>query len=144
MRDVIEAAANASDPNLRNLKEGTIHATMAWFKKHGLISVVRERQSKTDGAIYRRSSDDLRRPAMVSKRNSDFPLMDMALEIVSSSTSPVGRAEVFERLQQRYPDYADRIKIDSVGATLVKLAAPEVRKIRCVERSQQGNLYEKL
>jgi hypothetical protein len=70
--------------------------------------------------------------------------MDMVIEALDSSTSAFGRADIFEKVRQSHPEYGDRVKIDSVGATLVKLASPEIRKIRCVEHSQQGNLYEKL
>jgi hypothetical protein len=143
VRDMIAAARQHRDEAIRTLDDGMFHSTMTWFKKHGLIEVVRERQSKTEGAVYRLASPDLKRPAIVSKRNSEFPLMDMALEAINSLSIPeFGRAEVFQRLQVMFPQYAERIKIDSVGATLVKLGSSG--KIRCATKDHHGNKYEKL
>lgn len=143
VRDMIEAARQHQDEAIRTLDDSTIHSTVSWFKKHRLIEVVRERQSKTEGAVYRLVSPDLKRPAIVSRRNSKFPLLDMALEAINSLSIPAfGRAEVFDRLKEKFPQYAERIKIDSVGATLVKLGASG--KIRCAAKDHHGNTYEKL
>ena len=143
LREVIEAAQRDPDAAVRSLTENTIQSTMGWFKKHKLVEVVRERQSKTEGSVYRLASTDLKRPAIVSKRNSEFPLLDMALEAINSLSIPAfGRAEVFERLKEMFPQYAERIKIDSVGATLVKLGTSG--KILCATKDHHGNKYEKL
>lgn len=143
LRDLVERARYDPDAEIRELDEGTFQATMHWFKKHNLVKVVQERQGKFGGAVYALVSKELKRPAIVSKRNLDFPLMDMAMEAINSLTTPAfGRATVCNRLLEMFPKFAKRIKIDSVGATLVKLA--QGGKIRRISTSHEGNTYQKL
>lgn len=147
VRQMKEAAESSPDTEIRALDEMTLHSTMTWFKKYNLVEVVRERQSKTEGSAYRILAPNLKRPASVSKRNSSFPLIDMVLDAVDAlSPSTFGKQDTFEKTRELHPDFADRIKADSVSATLNKLAGPPYHRIRLVEKGAggHGNTYEKI
>lgn len=147
VRQMKEAAATNPDEQIRALDEMTFHSTMTWLKKHDLVEVVRERQSKTEGSVYRILAPNLKRPASISKRNSSFPLIDMVLDAVDAlSPSTFGKQDTFDKTRELHPEFADRIKADSVSATLNKLAGPPYHRIRLVEKGAGGlgNIYEKI
>lgn len=145
MRDMIKAKEQDPDERIRALSDGTIHATMHWFKKHHLVEVVRERenQSKANVAVYRIVSKDLRRPAIAAKRHLEFPLKEMVLKAAQAlSPSTFEKQSVFEKVSEMFSEHASRIKADSVSATLNKLAVGG--KIRLVSKGSggHGNVYE--
>ncbi len=147
IRNLIETAGRSSDPAIRALDEMTIHSTVSWFKKHGLVSVVSERKSKHEGAVYRIISPNLRRPAIVSKRNSEFPLRDMIVDAIEAiHPDSFEKHQVFAKTQELHPQFAERIKPDSVSATLNKLAHGKMPLLKILKKGggSKSHLYAKI
>lgn len=78
------------------------------------------------------------------KQEEGFPLKKMVVAVVRSfpRNRVFRRADVYDKITEDFPEYTHRLKEDSVGAVLNRMALDKnCRLVTVKERSHRGNRY---
>lgn len=142
--ELMAAAKNSGDAEAASLPSSVWSSTLSYLNKNGVLEVVKK-SFGNNPAIYRLaiSEEELLAPL---KRGGEqpSPLQDAVKWGISHMPLIVfERKDLFDFLVSQQPEFAERYKLDSVGAVLNRLANNE-DEVRIIERKSTGNTYEKI
>lgn len=139
LNDLEAATERSSYKVARTLNKQDWSACLWTFYKQGLLEMVEERRGNLP-AVYRLKSKDLSPPPV--ERESEFPLQDMVWKAIHAIKEPrFGRKEVFAKVVEMNPDYADRVALESVSAVLNRISRFENSPVKTIKSGFGGNIY---
>ena len=144
MPSAIAEAGKQGNAVAADLDKNTWSSTLFWLEQNKFLKLVTPRQGKTPG-VYRVivSPEELLNPTKQPIVRG-YPLQGIVKEGLNLIPSKrFGRKVFAEFVRNRHPEHKERLTDDIVGAVLNRLAANNVGA-RIVERSAQGNIYEKI
>ncbi|MCG3148819.1 MAG: hypothetical protein PCFJNLEI_02267 [Verrucomicrobiae bacterium] len=140
---ILEAAEKSNHPSSQ-LSQNVWSSTVFWLCQTGVLAVVEPRRGNLPGK-YRVivGQNELLTPTKKPIIRG-YPLQSIVAESIKHiPQNRFGRNELTEFAVKQYPEHKERLTVDIVGAVLNRLAQHEVG-VRIIERSTQGNVYERI